>query len=530
MFRVSNVASRNKGGGIVASSVAVSVFVVFIKLVGFVRQAVVAAYFGATAETDAFFLASGFVMSFGLMVFSSLSVTLLTMYVNEKERGEACANELVSSALKLFVPIAAVIALLMCLFSDALAYVLAPAYDAGELGVVSHYLRLLCVVAFLYCPYLVLNAVLEANKVFLAGRALALFQSLLLIAAALFSDGGNVLVLVAAFALASVVNLAYIVVRAARYFRFRWSAPLFTPQMRGLVTLMLPVLLGNAVLEVNSIVERGVASALEPGSVSALTYGWSVYEIVTGVVVSSLAAVLFSYFAGYLAKGDVEGMTNCLEKCVVALTLVLAPVTVLTVLCSDDIVSVLYLRGSFGESARAATSTVVATYAIGFVPTAIRSVLTKAHYAFQDSRAPMLNGIATVVCGGAGAVVLSVVLGMGIAGIGIAVSASMFLSAALYQRSLSVRLPACRMNRGKVVFAGKVLAATVVSAVAGCAVRGLLVSAAPSNALVASLVNIVCTSLACCAAFYASAWALRIRELSHLATLLPKPKHKRGEE
>lgn len=521
--------SRNNGRGIVASSVAVSAFVVFTKVIGFVRQAVVAAFFGATAETDAFFLTSGFVMSFGTMAFSSLSVTLLTMYVNEKERGEVFSSELVSSALKLFVPIAAISALLMCLFSDVLARILAPAYDASELEIVSHYLRLLLVVFFLYCPYLILNAVLEANKVFLAGRALALFQSILLIVAAVFfSDNGNVLVLVAAFALASVVNLVFITARVARYFHFSWHAPLITPQMKDLVILMLPVLLGNAVLEVNSIVERGVASALEPGSVSALTYGWSVYEIVTGVVVSSLASVLFSYFAGYLAKGDADGMTRCLEKCVVTLTLVLAPVTVLTILCSNDVVSVLYLRGNFGDAARTTTSIVVATYAIGFVPTAIRSVFTKAHYALQDSKAPMINGIATVVCGGAGSIVLAVILDMGIAGIGIAVSASMFLSAALYQRSLSKRLPTCRMDKDKAIFTCKVLAAVATSMVAGCIARWLLPLVSPLDTLIASFVSIIGISLVCCIAFYATAWALRLRELSYLASLLPRMKRKKG--
>lgn len=347
-------------------------------------------------------------------------------------------------------------------------------------------------------------------------------------AAVFFSGNGNVLVLVAAFALASVVNLVYITARVARYFHFSWHAPLITPQMKDLVVLMLPVLLGNAVLEVNSIVERGVASALEPGSVSALTYGWSVYEIVTGVVVSSLASVLFSYFAGYLAKGDTDGMTRCLEKCVVTLTLVLAPVTVLTILCSNDVVSVLYLRGNFGDAAKTTTSIVVATYAIGFVPTAIRSVLTKAHYAFQDSKAPMINGIATVVCGGVGSIVFAVILDMGIAGIGIAVSASMFLSAALYQRSLSKRLPTCRMDKDKAIFTCKVLAAVAVSMAAGCISRRLLSFVLPFDALIAPFVSILVVSLVCCIAFYATARVLRLRELTYLASLLPRMKRKKG--
>lgn len=528
MFSRNNVSSKR---GVVASTVAVSVFVIFTKIVGFVRQAVVAAYFGATAETDAFFLTSGFVMSFGVMIFSSLSVTLLTMYVNEKERGKACADELVSSALKLFIPVAAVLALLMCIFSDALAFVLAPAYDANELETVSHYLRLLCVVAFLYCPYLILNAVLEANKVFLAGRVLALLQSVLLIVAAMFfSNSGDVLVLVFAFALASVINLVYIGIRVSGFFSFKWHAAFLTPQVKGLVILMAPVLLGNAVLEVNSIVERGVASALAPGSVSALTYGWSVYEIVTGVVVSSLASVLFAFFADYLAKGDMDGMSRCLEKCTATLTLVLAPVTVAVVLCSDEIVSVLYLRGNFGGAARAATSVVVATYAIGFVPTAIRSVLTKAHYAFQDSKTPMVNGIATVVCGGMGAMVLAIALDMGIAGIGIAVSASMFLSAALYQRSIAKRLPSFRANRARATSAAKTLVSVLVSAVSGYAVHWLITFVGISNVILASLLSLACVFLACAVAFYGSAWALRLKELSYLSSLLPSLIYQRKEQ
>ena len=516
-----------KGGGVVASSIAVSVFVVFTKVIGFVRQAIVAAYFGATAETDAFFLTSGFVMSFGIMMFSSLSVTLLTLYVNERERGKAFADELVSSALKLFVPIAAILALLMCLFSDALAFVLAPAYNAKELEIVSYYLRLLCIVVLLYCPFLILNAVLEANKVFLAGRALSLFQGVLLIAAAFFSGDGNVLVLVFAFALASILNLVYIVIRVSKYFHFQRHAPFFGPQITSLVGLMLPVLLGNAVLEVNSIVERGIASSLGPGSVSALTYGWSIYEIVTGVVVSSLAAVLFSYFAGFLAKGDIEGMTACLEKCVGTLILVLAPATVLTVLCSDDIVSVLYLRGNFNDAARSATSLVVATYALGFVPTAIRSVLTKAHYAFQDSKTPMINGIATVVFGGLGAIFLAVVLRMGIAGIGIAVSISMFLSAALYQHSIAKKLNACRIDKSKITFGMKVSAATAVSAAVGFAVRSLILMFVTGNPLILSLLNLVAASAASIVAFFGAGCALRLNELSYLASLLPFLWHRR---
>lgn len=522
-FRMSNIKGTKRSGGIIASSIAVSAFVVFTKVIGFLKQAVIAAYFGATDQTDAFFLTSGFVMSFGMMVFSSLSVTLLAMYVREKEKGQPLADMLVSSAIKLFVPLSATLAIILCLFSGPLAFVLAPAYDAGKLEVVSHYLKLLCVVVFLYCPYLILNSVLEANKVFLAGRMLALFQSLLLIIAAIFfSVSGDALVLVIAFAMASLVNLIYIALRARTYYRFRKNAALFNNKIRTLASLMLPVLLGNAVLEVNSIIERGVASALDTGSVSALTYGWSVYEIVTGVIVSAISAVLFSYFAGFLAKNDTKGMARCLEKCVSTLALVLAPATVFTILCADDIVTILYFRGSFGEDARAATALVISTYAIGFVPTSVRSVLTKAHYAFQDSKSPMVNGFITVACGGLGSILLAIVLGMGISGIGIAVSVSMFLSAVMYQYTISKRLPECKMSKTKTLFAVKIAISTVVSFIAGWMIRQALTEVRFAAPIFGASANLLMVFVVCFALFFGVIWILRVKELAYLTALFPK--------
>ena len=313
--------------------------------------------------------------------------------------------------------------------------------------------------------------------------------------------------LVVAFALASVVNLIYVAIRATRYFRYVREAPLWSSEMGSLFKLMLPVLLGNAVLEVNSIAEKAVASALGLGSVSALTYGWSVYEIVTGVIISALATVLFSYFAGYLAKDDVHGMTRCLEKCVTVLTLVLVPVTVVTVLCADDIVSVLSL--------------VVSTYALGFVPTAMRSVLTKAHYAFQDSKTPMVNGAVTIVTGVVGAIVLALFCGMGIAGIGVAVSVSMVVSAALYQHSIAKKLPECRLDGRKLAFAAKCAVSGASSLAAGALTKWIISSCGLPGNLLPALASLAGVCLVCFTVFLLVARLLRVRELSYLFAAIP---------
>ena len=89
---------------ILKSTVIVTIVTFGIKVLGLIKQAVLAAYCGATEETDAFFIASGVIFSLNTMLFSSISVTLLTEHTNKLlKKGRSEANELINLSLRLFL-------------------------------------------------------------------------------------------------------------------------------------------------------------------------------------------------------------------------------------------------------------------------------------------------------------------------------------------------------------------------------------------------------------------------------------------
>lgn len=73
-----------------------------------------------------------------------------------------------------------------------------------------------------------------------------------------------------------------------------------------LISLAGPLIVGNAIYEINDIVDKQISSGLGHGGVSVLSYGASINEIVTSLIVTSLSTVLFSHYATWIAEGKIE--------------------------------------------------------------------------------------------------------------------------------------------------------------------------------------------------------------------------------
>lgn len=429
--------SKRTSNGIVKSTLVVSCIVLVTKLLGFVRQMIISAGFGATAETDAFYASSSFVNSFTILVFSSLSVTLLSQYMEAKECGDE--NRLLISALKVFIPLSLVISALLAIGANPLSYLLAPDMSAdGRKSLVTS-LRILSIVVVPYGTLLILNVALEGNGIFAPGRLPALFQNVFVVVTALLFWGQqSFLPLVLALVVSFFVSLACVLASAGKVITLDGAGCFDRRRIKLVVAATIPLLVGNAIYEVNSIADKAIASFVGEGSISALTYGQSVNEIVSGIVIYALSTVLFAQFAKYVAKNDSQSLTKTLYDSLSGLTIVLVPLTLIVVVCSNDIVGILFLRGQFSSEMALATAGVVSGYALGFLPTAFRSILVKAHYAFMDTKTPMINGAVSVALN----VILSILLSscLGIGGIGVATSIAMVISSLMYLISIRKRL------------------------------------------------------------------------------------------
>ena len=180
-----------KKKSIVASTLQVSLALFFIKILGVLKQVLLAAICGANAETDAYFVATGVTIALCSALFSSVSVSFLSMHTERLiTKGRESSNNLINVVLRVFIPLSAAIAVFFAVCAPVVAKVLAPSYQGEQLQILANYIRIMSVMFVFSCYYLIVNVVLETDKRFLPGKGQGFLQNLFIcIAAVVFCHG-----------------------------------------------------------------------------------------------------------------------------------------------------------------------------------------------------------------------------------------------------------------------------------------------------------------------------------------------------
>lgn len=415
---------------ILFSSAQVAILVLIVKFLGLIKQSVIAAYCGATLETDAFFIASGAMVNISVILFSAISVSLLTIYIETLiSRGRKAANELINNVLVIFLPISFLLTVIFYFGAPFVAAFLAPAYGEYENQILSGYIRKMSIIFCLWCYFLIINVILEADKKFIYGKGQALFQNLfLIIGAGYFYKTYGIDVLLYAFIISGVAQCFIVTFYTYSKFKFtinyRYNKTINNYNIKRLLKLAIPVFLGNAIYEINTIVDGQIATGIGVGSASVLNYGATIHDMVVGVIVTSISTVLFSHFTSWVAENDIDKVEDALRRTIEILVLILLPIMSICIIAGDQIITIFYGRGNFGSTEIKLTYEVVIGYSVGFVFQATRANLVKVYYAFQNSKTPMINGILAVLLNIALSLTLSKIFG--VAGIALATSISMF--------------------------------------------------------------------------------------------------------
>ena len=430
--------TKTKNVSAVRSAFVVSSIIVAVKLLGFVKQAVIAYYLGASAQTDAYFLAYSVIGGVSQAVFSAVSVSMIPMYLQRREKdGKTGTDSFTNSVLVVFGAFALLLTLIFAGFSPIFSKVVGMKLENEQSQYLAFCFRQESLICFCYGLITIFGAVLEAEKRFIPLRLNGIFLSTTIMSALIVSQNKSTTVLLYATIVSNVIEVCYMYLCARRFFKLgirRISLKSTIP----LIQLTLPLLFGNAIIQINSIIDKVLATSVSEGGASCLSYGQVLYEFVNATLIVSLSAIAFSFFAGAVAKKEQSKLLNYLKKAVSYLVIALLPISVYSLIEARDIVTLIYARGEFSSQSVEFCTQALRGYAIGFVFIATREVLVKAHYAFQDTKRPMTNGIIAVMAN----VILSITLSrpFGLLGITVATSIAAVISMLLSNRTLKVHI------------------------------------------------------------------------------------------
>ena len=406
----------------------VTIILLIVKVIGFIKQAVIAAYFGATSATDIYMLVSELVDSLGEVLFSSVSVTFLTIYADLAANStDDDKRQFTSNTVIYGIPIATILAVAVFVFSDFLSKLLAPGYDASELAIVSKYLKILSVGMVAMFVSALCRAVLDAEKHFIPSKLEGMIKSVITIVfCVVCGKAFGVDVLIWSILAYYIVTNVYLIVNVYKKTGFKLLKPSKKDtRLKRLIVLSIPLFISNGSVYLHNIVDKAIGSTLDAGSISVLSYSNYIINTIHSLIVGSICTVLLSYFSTYVAEKRIKELTDRLEECVRVVILAMSFIFVIIMVAAQEIITLLYGRGAFDIDDVNITAKVFAIYGIGLVFIGIRDVLIRTHYAFQKNKTAMINGLIGMLAN----IVLSIWLSRywGVYGIAIATVVSYFI-------------------------------------------------------------------------------------------------------
>ncbi|MDO9302020.1 MAG: murein biosynthesis integral membrane protein MurJ, partial [Anaerolineales bacterium] len=171
-----------------------------------------------------------------------------------------------------------------------------------------------------------------------------------------------------------------------------FSLGLHDSNVRQVLILMGPRLLGVAIVQLNFWVNTWLASQMVSGSVTGLYYGFSLMLMAQAVIAQSAAIAVMPTFSAQHALGQQDEMRSSLAATLRAVILLALPASVGLILLRQPLISLLYQRGEFDARAVEIVAWALLWYAAGMLGHSVMEILTRAFYAQHDTKTPVIIG------------------------------------------------------------------------------------------------------------------------------------------
>jgi len=412
------------------------------RILGFIRDVVIAYVFGASTSTDAFFVAfkiPNFMRRlFGEGAFSQAFIPVISEY--KTQRSQAEVKHLVDHVASHLGGVLLLVTVIGIVIAPLLVLIFAPGFFQNKekydltvamLQITFPYLLFIALTAFA-------GAVLNTYGRFAVPALTPVLLNVCLIGAAVWiapSLEQPVMALAYAVFFAGIIQLAFQLPFLHRLHLL--PKPRFKRHHEGvsrIYRLMLPALFGVSVSQINLLIDTLMASFLVTGSISWLYYSDRLMEFPLAIFGLALATVMLPDLSKSVARGDMQTYSKTLDWALRWLFLIVIPSMLGLIVLAAPILTTLFHNGEFSGDDVIRTSHSLIAYSVGLIGFVLIKVLASGFYSRQDTRTPVKIAVIAMVAN----MVLNLILiwPLAHAGLALATSLAALLNAGLLYRGL----------------------------------------------------------------------------------------------
>ena len=400
----------------------VMIITVISKILGFAREIVLSYTYGASAITDAYLISQ----TIPIVIFSFISVGIATGFIPLysrilNEQGQLEANRYTNNLSNALLLLASIIVTIVLLFTQPIVKLFASGFSGETLELAVAFTKISIFGVYFTALLNVFAGFLRLYGSYLVPVLARLPANLIIIASLFIGSKANIYVIAIGGVLATAFQLLLLLpfVRKTGY-RYQPILNLKDEHIKTMIIIALPVIAGTSVNEINVLVDRTLASTLAVGGISALSYARRLNAFVQGLFVASISTVLYPMISKMAAEDNMKGLKASISEAISVINLLVIPATIGAMIFSKEIVTLLFGRGAFTPEAIDMTGGALFYYSIGMIAFGLREILSRAFYALQDTKTPMINATIAVVIN----IILNIVLSkyLGIGGLALATS------------------------------------------------------------------------------------------------------------
>lgn len=425
---------------ILRSSLKMAVATFLSRILGLIREQVMAAYFGASGVTDAFLVAYRIPnLLRDLFAEGAFSSAFVPTFVEANQESHEKARELMWALFWLLTAVTGVISVGIFIFAPELIRVFAPAFtnDPVKFEICVNLTRIMApFLTFVSLAALFMGA-LNSLKVFFApALAPAWFNvvsivSQLGLSGWLYSKGIHPVYSLGIGAMLGglVQALVQVPMILKKKFYPMWPKEIWTPKTSKVVMLIGPGLIGFAATQVNLLINTILATSTIVGATSWLNYAFRLFQLPVGILSVSIGNSNLVHFSESWKKKDVEGAKAQLQSSYYLSFLTVMPALAMLYCLSDEMVSVIFERGKFDRNSTLMTAEALRMYAIGLPFYSLYKILVPTFYALDRQKIPVMASLASIAFNIGFCLLLTPVYGFKI--LALATTLSMLLNSAI---------------------------------------------------------------------------------------------------
>ena len=429
-----------KAAGVVGGATLLS------RILGFIRDVVIAFFFGAGLSSDAFFVAFRIPnLLRRLFAEGSLSIAFIPVFSEYlANRGRDEAFKMARSAIILLSIILAFTAIAGILLSPIIIRLIAPGFinSPEKLSITILLTRIMFPYIFFIGLVALAMGILNVLDHFVAPALAPVFLNIAMICSVFVISPhlknpivGLAIGVIAGGFLQLSLQIPFLI---KKKFYFWKQAPFFHPGLKKIGRLMLPAIFGAAVYQINILVGTLLASMLPEGSVSYLYYADRLVQFPLGIFAIATATAVLPSLSRQAAAKDMDALKKTFTFAMKLVLFITIPSMVGLIVLREPIVALLFNRGAFSYEAVRLTAFALLCYSIGLWAFSAVRIVVSTFYALQDTKTPAKMAVYSIIAN----IILSIIL-MGPlehGGLALATSLSSMLNLGLLLCMLKMKL------------------------------------------------------------------------------------------